>query len=600
MRYRRFKLISTLLFLLLGAAVLTVALFAYQLGLDNNPTPGRLRKVMALVGVLFLLAPLLIFGLSRLEARFHLAQKLSAKWRSLIARLPLRDPEAANKTKVGRFFNSNDLFWAALGVILVFVVSLWYMTSGTMTRFTPYSNYFDLEADGFLAGQTSLVVQPPAELAQLSDPYDWKAREGIPYIWDASYYQGKYYLYWGPVPALVASIVKAVHSGVVEDQYLLLFFTTGMSVFLALILVYFRKKFFSSVSAWVATFFILTCGLSTPVFWLINRPHVYETAIASGQFFLLMGFYGLIRGLTAERKAWGWFLLAGFGLGAAVASRMTIMFSVFFVVGVTLVVLVRKWIKQRSTWGSIFCLLMPLAIFAFGLAWFNYTRFGSITESGLRYQLTGEALPDNFKELFSIRYVIPNLYLTLFQPYHFDPQAFPFFNATADNSWTAIIHLPEHYYFAEQVTGIFCSIPFFWILILPLVGVLKKGWRWVKEAPASPAKKEKTALSSSIWWLLSGAFLVGFIVNMFYVFATMRYQADIVPQLIIITSILIMQILERSKNSKVGRGLVLALVVLLGLSTIIISLLINFSSWDERFSENNPALFNQIVHFFLN
>ncbi len=598
MRYRRFKLISTVLSILLGAILLVVSLFAYQLGMDNNPTPGRLRKVMALVGIFFLLAPLLALGVSRLEDKLHLGRKLSAKWHSLMARLPLHDPEVGTKTSVGRFFHSNDLFWAAVGVILVFIVSLWYMTSGTLTRFTPYSNYFDLEADGFLAGKTSLAVEPPAELAQLSDPYDWKSREGIHYIWDASYYQGKYYIYWGPVPALVASIAKAIHPGVVEDQYLLLFFTTGLSIFLALILGALRKKYFPSVPAWLLSIFILVGGLSTPVFWLINRPHVYETAIASCQFFYIMGLYGLIKGLTADRKAWGWFLLAGFGLGAAVASRMTVMFSVFFVVGVTLFVLIKKWLKQRSTWESILCLFIPLVIFACGLAWFNYTRFGSITESGLRFQLTGEALPEDFRQLFSLRYVIPNIYLTLFQPYQFDSHAFPFFFATADNSWTAIIHLPEHYYYAEQITGILCSIPFFWMLILPLVGILKKGWLWVKEAPVTPARYGKPTLPTSIWWLLFGSFLVGFIVNMLYVFATMRYLADIVPQLVIITSLLIMRILERTSVTKAERTLVLVLVVFFALFTITISLLINFSSWDERFSDNNPALFNQIVNIF--
>ena len=87
------------------------------------------------------------------------------------------------------------------GSAIAILISLWYITAGMLTHWSPYSRYYDRQADAFLAGQLSLLEAPPAALATLPNVYDVRQRSGIDYIWDASYYNGKYYLYWGPVPA---------------------------------------------------------------------------------------------------------------------------------------------------------------------------------------------------------------------------------------------------------------------------------------------------------------------------------------------------------------------------------------------------------------
>ena len=589
MRFRRFKIISTILAAALGLFAIILALFAYQLGLDNNPEPGRLRKLLALLGVVIMLSPLLIALLYRLEQRLRLLQKTSGLFTK---QEPLT--KAALPIKRG-FFNSNTAFWSVLGVVLVMLCSLWYITSGTMVHFNYYSDYFDMQADGFLAGQTSLTQVPSQELAALDNPYDWRQRTGVHFIWDASFYQGKYFLYWGPVPALIAALIKWIKPGMVEDQYLLLFFISGLTIFWTLILTDLRKRYFPSVPAWTLTFFILAGGLCTPLFWLVNRPNVYETAIAACQFFLFMGVYAALRGLHASKSQWKWLLWAGLALGAAVGSRTTIVFVVFFIVGVILFVLAKNWLKGVPGWKEMISLLIPLAAFACGLAWFNYSRFGSIFESGMGYQLTGEALPQDMSQLFALRYIIPNAYLSLLQPYAFSPHGFPFFSATIDNSWTRVIRMPANYYFAEQVTGILYTIPLLWMLVVPFFGLLRKGWRWVKEVPI---KQDELPVPGWVWTLLGGSFLVAFLTNMMFVMTTMRYLADFTPLLVLLTCLLLMQVLQRSRSSRIARGLLLAAIAVLSLFTIIISLFINFTCGDRRIQHNNALLYEKIVAFF--
>ena len=66
---------------------------------------------------------------------------------------------------------------------------------------TEYSSSYDMLANAFLRGSISLLEKPSQALMNLENPYDYLNRGGIDYIWDATYFNGKYYLYWGFVPA---------------------------------------------------------------------------------------------------------------------------------------------------------------------------------------------------------------------------------------------------------------------------------------------------------------------------------------------------------------------------------------------------------------
>ncbi|MRS05197.1 hypothetical protein EG832_18585, partial [bacterium] len=193
MRYKKFKIVATIVSELAGIACLVVALFAFQLGLDNNVTPGTLRKVLGGLGVLLMIAPLGVKMINRFFQFIklpYIAQKVTKKWKEY---LKSAEVTGTAKSLPNSFVTTNAFFWCSLGVILVFFCSLWYLSSGRWIHFNYYSNYYDLQAEGFLTGQTSLLVEPSNELLVLEDPYDWRARVGIETIWDASLYQGKYY-----------------------------------------------------------------------------------------------------------------------------------------------------------------------------------------------------------------------------------------------------------------------------------------------------------------------------------------------------------------------------------------------------------------------
>ena len=65
---------------------------------------------------------------------------------------------------------------------------------------------------------------------------------------------------------------------------------------------------------------------------------------------------------------------------------------------------------------SLTGLLLPLAIGAGLLGWYNWARFGSVLETGLRFQLSGINYLEYYNDVFSTKYVLLNLRYYLFTP----------------------------------------------------------------------------------------------------------------------------------------------------------------------------------------
>ena len=96
------------------------------------------------------------------------------------------------------------------GLALVLVIGLLgWMAGRHGAEFAPppaAAEHYNLLVEGFRAGQLSLKREIPPGLAQLADPYDPVAnavyRSPPIGLHDASYFHGRLYLYFGPVPAV--------------------------------------------------------------------------------------------------------------------------------------------------------------------------------------------------------------------------------------------------------------------------------------------------------------------------------------------------------------------------------------------------------------
>src|SRR5512138_2879306 len=86
-----------------------------------------------------------------------------------------------------------------LALLVIIFYGTWFISSGTFPSFHHLENYYVNLSQAFLKGQVALLDTPDPRLASLTDPHQ-AAGTKIPFLWDVSYYHGKYYIYWGPAP----------------------------------------------------------------------------------------------------------------------------------------------------------------------------------------------------------------------------------------------------------------------------------------------------------------------------------------------------------------------------------------------------------------
>jgi hypothetical protein len=250
--------------------------------------------------------------------------------------------------------------------------------------------------------------------------------------------------------------------------------------------------------------------------------------------------------------------------------------------------------------GQAVWLALPLLAWAGGLGWYNLARFGSILETGHRYQLTGPALPADYSQVISPAYIGPNLYNYLFRPLVLSWKKFPYLFAPTLNEqmWPWFIRLPKYFYAAESVAGIFLSIPAFWLALLPILRPLRSVWNWVNERPS---EKEEAAHPLLPWagWMVGGAVLCNLGSLLVFISSTMRYLADVAPLMTLLTGLSIWWGVDFLRRRPGARRWVLAAVVALCLLSVLIGLLVNLSSGSQRLEVRNPDLYWTIAHFFM-
>ena len=465
-------------------------------------------------------------------------------------------------------------------MIYVFFVSV-----GTWSKWPATTDFYAQLAKAFDQGQVSLLTQPDPSILALQNPYQYdELRKKATYIWDISLYEGKYYIYWGPAPAVIMAIVGLLHPIKAGDQYIV--FASACGLFFVNILILFSlwKRFFSDLPVWAFEIIVVFVGLVSPLLWSLNDPEVYEASILFGQFLLMGGLYFAFISFDQPASSTWKLTLAGICWAAAIASRITLILPIAFWIVLFTAFTIKK--NGRDVWKSLLVMILPLLISLAAMGWYNWVRFDSPLEFGLHYQLTSSDLRKT--QLFSLAYLPSNLYGYLF--YGFDLQnTFPFL--VADNPMHPIIfpNLVPSILF-EQTTGILWTSPFLLFALIPLVSLIKE--------------KKSSEQNNLLRWvslsLLGSAFLL-FSTILLYFYQTMRFLDDIAPQLALLSGIGFWEGLQYFKvRQNKFQPVYQYAAILLVIASCVISFLLAILSYRyaNRFDKFNPALLNAIVHFF--
>jgi hypothetical protein len=479
---------------------------------------------------------------------------------------------------LGSLVNTRTGQMAALSAVLgglIALIYIWVISIGTWTTWPATTNYYDLLANAFRHGQLHLETKPDPALLALQDPYNPDNREGIPVLWDLTLYRGEYYLYWGPVPALLLGLVKLFYTPAVTDNILTFGFMVGLLVFQILLILEFLKNYFQETPAWVLALSISFIGLINPILYVLLEPRIYEAAVVGGQFFFIGGLYWLFKAFHKPSRMD--FTLAGILFALAVGCRTTLVIPITFLALVALIRVVKGQPDQSFKLLAAFAL--PLVLGAVGYGWYNYARFNSFTEFGLSYQLTQTDIHATLNESFSAAYALPNLFKLLANPFE-TKHTFPFIKAVrwGGPAWFKGYNPKIYDYYAEDITGVLIASPFL-IFVFLAAASNEKNIRWITAS-------------------LTGSSLLLFLTLLLFFYLTMRYLLDLLPALSLLACIGFWQGFQLLKTKQTVKILYGISATGLWAYTIVVSFLVCYSSNLHRIRIYNPELIQNITWAF--
>ena len=126
------------------------------------------------------------------------------------------------------------------------------------------------------------------------------------------------------------------------------------SSILARLLLRVWERFFSGLPPWTLSLGILVAGLAPPLTWMLNRPEVYEAALAAGQFFLLCGLYLCYSVLEGMRRVVPRLALASGCLGLAIGCRTSEAIPAGFIAIVMVVLILLRQRPRAFAWRCPF------------------------------------------------------------------------------------------------------------------------------------------------------------------------------------------------------------------------------------------------------
>jgi len=454
----------------------------------------------------------------------------------------------------------------------------WTATSAgsPLTWERPHYDLYNRLADGFLAGRTSFLEEPPPELATLANPYD--PAQNAPYskYHDVSYYRGRYYLYFGSTPALVLLAPwKALTGTSLPQNLAVALFAWGAALLGVLLLRRLRDRFFPATSAgfFLGAAVVVVFGSLWPV--LLRRPLHYELAIASAAFCGLAALYCLLRA-EEGRRASVWLAGAGLTLGLAVGARPNYFLGSLAVFGC----LGWGWWRcdaggaALERWRGLarpgLALGLPFAVVMLALMAYNHARFGSIAEFGTSYMLAGSN--QQGVSQVGLRYLPINLYYHVLAPPHFSAY-FPFVLVTGFPPFT----LPASYGGQENMYGMLLALPVLWALFL-----------------LRPALRRGAAQPLHLWARAAVALALG---NLLFLLMLMgaanRYALDYVPVLVVVAALGGWHLDERLTGWRrllLRGGAVAALA-----ATLWFNLLVSLQH-NELLRYHNPSTYAKLAH----
>ena len=440
----------------------------------------------------------------------------------------------------------------------------------------PHDGHYNLLARALARGQLHLTVEPHPALLEMSEPYE--PGRNAPYrLHDASLYQGRYYLYFGVVPAVLLFVPwRLLGLGDFPQSLAAALFAWGGFLFSALLLRRLLRAHVGDRPRWMEGLAYLTLGLANVAPFILRMPYVYEVAIAGGYSFLAGAawlFASAADGGAARTRR---LALGGLFLGLALGCRPNLL------VAVPLLPLL-AWPALREDPArrarAALAVLIPLGLCVALLGAYNALRFGSPLEFGARYQLAGMR-PIAWRDP---RAIPPTLFFDFLAPPSVRLE-FPFFFPARDYPGAT----PAGYFKDTSTTGALAHSPF--LLLLLAAPFL------LRSHPRSPPVAEPGRLRGAIAVLVAVGLLIPLATSYAFASAAMRFQVDFMSFLAV-PALLLWLLGVGLPDGRLRRGFLYGGLLAVAWSCVV-SLCLSFTGASDGLRRDNPALFASLERRF--
>lgn len=300
----------------------------------------------------------------------------------------------------------------------------WYKTN------PHHQMYYEL-VEAFENGHVYLDDEPSEALKNMENPYDYAARyaEGVDFKWDHAYFNGKYYVYFGAVPAVLMYLPYNLITGNDLPNYIAvyilgIFYIVGVLILLWEII----KKWFKNTPFALYILMAVTFVSAPALTYASYKPDFY---IVPTFMALVFTVYGLAFWLSAEKTSpkgesvlIKWRLCMG-SVCIALTAGCRPQFLIAALFGVML--FWDKAFKTRELFSKkgirqTVAVCLPFVVVGILVMAYNAARFGSPFDFGANYNLTTN---DMTKRGFVWGRTGLGIFTYLLQPPHIDA-LFPF------------------------------------------------------------------------------------------------------------------------------------------------------------------------------
>ncbi len=307
------------------------------------------------------------------------------------------------------------------------------LNRGISTYYDTNNDYYNQLTESIKNKKVTIEDKQHTEeiLNKISNPYDSNLRSkefdktDKMFLWDAAFYKGHYYVYFGIVPVILFYLPFNLIFGVQLSTIYLIYFCTIITAFLITLLLYqIVKHKYKKCSVGIFILLDLLLVYCTGLEYLVKIPEIYSVPIVCGLMFTFLGLNLYLSSLHSRKLVKTKMTLGSLSLALVAGCRPQLLLGSLLIIPILISFYHKnkKAVAKKDYWKYVLAIIIPYIIVALLLMYYNYIRFKSPFDFGANYNLTTN---DMTKRGFKFGRIPLGLFVSLFNPLPFK-NVFPF------------------------------------------------------------------------------------------------------------------------------------------------------------------------------